>query len=261
MRNRHYSEEAARTSQVLKNTWLTSPSLQVENAIEIAWSPTADRNLREQALVFLGQIRSDASAWQVCLTLFTRTPRPSEVVRHFCLEVVNAAVQSSQLDAQGLQFVKSSLLNYVRQTYGSAPNNADTAHIQNKLTQTLTYLFASSYASSWQSFFEDFRSLAGNGAAIGIENVAATMLYLRILSSVHDEIADVLVPRSAEEQSRNNDLKDLVRVRDAQKIALSWQEILAKWRDTDLNVVEMCLKTISRWISWIDISLVVSTLR
>lgn len=134
----------------------------------------------------------------------------------------------------------------------------DTAHIQNKLTQTLTYLFASLYASGWETFFDDFRTLAGNGAAIATENVAATMLYLRILSSVHDEIADVLVPRSAEEQKRNAQLKDLVRVRDVQKIALSWQEILAKWRDTDLSVVEMCLKTISRWISWIDISLVVN---
>jgi len=231
---------------------------QVENAIEIAWSPTADRNLREQALLFLAQIRSDASAWQVCLSLFTRTPHPSEVVRHFCLEVVNTAVQSSQPDAQSLEFVKSNLLDYVRQTYGSAVSNPDTPHIQNKITQTLTYLFASLYASSWESFFDDFRTLAGNGATTGTGNLAATTLYLRILSSVHDEIADVLVPRSAEEQKRNTQLKDLVRARDVQKIALSWQEILAKWRDTDVSLVEMCLRTISRWISWVDISLVVN---
>lgn len=186
-------------------------------------------------------------------------PPAQQVVRHFSLEVVNLAVQGNQLDAQSLVSLKDALMEYIRRTFTpGAQSVIDDAALQNKLTQTMTYLFASLYASGWESFFDEFRSLAGDEASIGTGNVAGTVLYLRILGSVHDEIADVLVSRTPEEQKRSQDLKDLIRVRDAQKIAVTWQEILAKWRQTDLAIIEMCLKTISRWVNWSDISLVVN---
>lgn len=122
----------------------------------------------------------------------------------------------------------------------------------------MTYMFVALYPSSWQSFFDDFRELAGDQASIGSINYSTTLLYIRVLSQVHDEIADVLVARQEDELKRNNELKDLIRQRDIQKISLSWQEILAKWRDTDFGLVEMCLRTIGRYVSWIDISLVVN---
>jgi exportin-T len=236
---------------------------QVENAIEIAWNPSPDQNiqnLRAQALEFLNQLRADPTAWQVCLVLFTRDPRPLEIVRHFSLELVNNAVQEHRLDAESLGYIRDNLMSYIRQMYtpGSRQEAVDTAHIQNKLTQTITYLFTSLYPSTWQTFFDDFRALAGDATAIGSVNVVGTILYLRVLSQVHDEIADVLVSRSSEEQRRNTELKDLVRVRDAQKIAVSWQEILAKWRQIDLAIVDMCLRTVSRWVSWTEISLIVN---
>jgi exportin-T len=146
---------------------------------------------------------------------------------------------------------------YVRARYGPG-GEGDTPHIQNKVAQTLTYIFLSLYAHQWQSFFSDFLEVAGNDSIGDNNNLAGTMLYLRLLGSIHDEIADVLIARSEMEMRRNMELKDLIRGRDAQRIAVSWQEILAKWRQTQLNVVEMCLKTVSRWVSWIDISLVVN---
>ncbi|KAK5202185.1 pre-tRNA nuclear export protein [Cryomyces antarcticus] len=232
----------------------------MESVIQIAVDPTADQNLKSQAFNFLSQVREDRSAWRVCLSLFVRSPQPAEVVRHVALEIVNNAVQTQHLDAQDLNHIRDNLTSYIRQTYvpGAAQGDVDPPHIQNKLTQTITYLFTALYASGWDTFFDDFRGLAGDATTIGSSNVASTMLYLRILGSVHDEIADIMISRLAEEKKRNGDLKDLVRARDAHKIALSWQEILAKWRQTDLSVIEMCLKTVSRWVSWIDISLVVN---
>lgn len=230
----------------------------MENAIEIAFNPQTDQNLKSQAYTFLNQLREDPQGWQVCLTLFTRDPSPQEVVRHVCLEVVNNAVQTQRLDEQSLGFVKDNLMAYIQQRYAAGSTQVDLPNIQNKLTQTLTYLFTSLYASSWTSFFDDFRSLAGDASVIGSANPHATTMYLRILGSVHDEIADVLIPRTPEEQKRNTELKDLVRARDAAKIAVSWQEILSRWREIDLGIVEICLKDVSRWVSWIDISLVVN---
>lgn len=149
-------------------------------------------------------------------------------------------------------------MGHIRQSYVPGSGAVDTTHIQNKLMQTVTYLFVSLYPSAWQSFFDDFRALAGDQATIGSVNTATTFLYLRMLGQVHDEIADQLVARPEDEKKRNTELKDLIRQRDAQKISSSWQEILAKWTESDLGLVEMCLRTIGRWVSWTDINLIVN---
>jgi exportin-T len=108
------------------------------------------------------------------------------------------------------------------------------------------------------SFFEDFLALTIKEGSSARDNAPGVFLYLRVINSVHDEIADVLVPRSLEEQGKNNDLKDLVRHRDVQRVVHSWQEILSEWRERDAGAVDLCLRAIGRWVSWIDISLVVN---
>lgn len=173
--------------------------------------------------------------------------------------MVNNAIQTQQLDAQTLNHIKESLLEYARRTYGSGnQDEVDPPSLQNKLTQTLTFLFIPLYKQGWESFLDDFlalTSLQNNGAR---DNITGIVLYLRILSSIHDEIADVMVTRTAAETKRNTELKDLFRARDVQKVATSWQEIITQWRDRNDAVVEMTLKIVAKWVSWIDISLIVN---
>ena len=178
-------------------------------------------------------------------------------MRIVSLEIVNNAVQTQTLELRSLCHVRDSLMGYIQQRYTIGSMGPDSPVIQNKLTQTLTYLFKSLYASEWTSFFADFQRLAGDDDDAGSANPRATMLYLRLVGSIHDEIADVMIRRTAEEQKRGNELKDLIRERDAQKIAFTWQKILARWQVFDLSIVELCLRTIAKWVSWIDISLVI----
>ncbi len=232
----------------------------MQNAIEIAWNPSSDQNLKAQAFDFLNQLREDTSAWQVCLSIFGRTPRAPEVVRHVALEIVNHAVEKGQMDAQSLAFLKDNLMDYIRRIYGAhgRKEDIDTITIQNKITQTVTCLFQHLYATSWRSFFDEFLSLTRKEGASASNNGPGVYLYLRVINSVHDEIADVLLPRTAEEQRKNNELKDLVRERDVEKVVRSWQEILIEWRDQDAGAVDLCLHAVGRWVTWIDISLVVN---
>lgn len=242
---------------VCGDRWILT-MIQVEKALEIAWNHTADAALKPQALAFLESYKSDPAAWQVCLELFTREPRATEFVRHYCIDVLNYTVQQQQ--PQTLNYIRDALMVYARQTNVPGSPLLDTTHIRNKLTQTFTYLFLSLYASDWPSFFDDFRALAGAEGDLGLRNPPATALYLRILGSIHDEIADTISLKDPAMQKTHMQLKDLVRSRDAQKIALSWQEILAKWQWPEMEtfLVEMCLRTVSRWVMWIDISLVVN---
>lgn len=232
----------------------------MENAINIAFSARAEQNLKSQAFDFLNQVRSEPQGWQVCLAIAIREPRASEVARHVALDVVNEAVRGPQIQEPGLLFIKDSLLSYTRSIYGGADSRVqqDPTTIQNKITQTMTYLFTRLYTSQWQTFFHDFLALTSSTGSSVPNNPLGTSLYLKILISVHDEIADVIVQRSSEEQARDNNLKDVIRQRDAQKITQSWQEIILQWKARDVKIIEQCLSAIGRWASWTDLSLIIS---
>ncbi|KAL4883018.1 armadillo-type protein [Aspergillus karnatakaensis] len=232
---------------------------QVANAIEIAGNPTSDATLKNQAFDYLNQLRSDPSGWQVCLALFTKVPPQSHIVRHVSLEVVNSAAQAGLIDPQALGYVRDGLMGYVRQMVGGENANPDPPNIQNKIAQTITFLFSALYGNGWETFFDDLLSLTHKSpASTTRDNPLGIIFYLRVINSIHDEIGDVLVSRSRVEQDRANALKDLIRVRDMEKIANSWQEILSQWMDGNDVIVEMSLKAVGSWVSWIDIGLVVN---
>ncbi|KAH9438024.1 pre-tRNA nuclear export protein [Pyricularia oryzae] len=234
---------------------------QIENAIQIAWDPQSDPSLKSQAFEFLQQLRADPSAWHICSTLFTKSPRSADVVRLVSLEIVNLAVQVQQLDAASLAFLKDSLLDYVRRTYGpGAQDEPDVPSLQNKLTQTLTYLFARLYKSGWETFLSDFLALTASseGNPRQRDNVRGVTLYLRILGSVHDEIADNMLARQGNEGKRNAELKDAIRERDMRMVVESWQDLLSQYTGRDDAILEHTLKVMAKWVSWIDISLVIT---
>ncbi|KAL9124405.1 MAG: hypothetical protein Q9217_006260 [Psora testacea] len=235
----------------------------VENAIELAWNPKSDQSLKAQAFDFLNKLRSRREGWSVCFALATRRPRPSEVIRHVSLDIVNNAIRTGQLDDQDLTAVSSTMVAYIEDVYAGGNTSwsglpPDSASIQNKITQTVTYLFTTMYETKWPVFFSDILKLTLTRGSAAKDNAQGTVMYLKILIAIHDEIADVMVPRSPEEQKKDMRLKDLVRDRDIQMIASSWHEILAQWRSKEATIIELCLTCIGKWVSWTDISLAVN---
>ncbi|GAW11107.1 hypothetical protein ANO14919_004470 [Xylariales sp. No.14919] len=232
---------------------------QVENAIEIAWDTTSNHALKSQAIEYVQQLHLDPQGWRICVSLFARPQRPSEVVRHVALEIVNNAIHGQSLDLQSLINLRDALLEYIRANYTSdQQSQPDPGGLQNKLTQILTTLFVGLYKEGWQSFIDDFLALTVTPGSSQRDNVVGVVLYLRILSSIHDEIADVLVARQDTQVRVHTELKDLLRERDVGKIAQSWQDLLGLYRGQNDGVVEMTLKVMGKWVSWIDISLVIN---
>ena len=233
--------------------------LQVENAIEIAWNPLSDLTLKAQAFEFLNRLRSEPQGWGACLSLATRQPRASEVVQHVALDVVNTAIQGGKVDERGLLFIRDTLMQHARVTYGQNDQSGrGSVTIQNKLSQSFTYLFISMYNTQWQSFFDDIFALTSAPGSTDRADLVASKFCLKIISSIHDEIADVLVSRSPQEQQRDNNLKDLIRQRDVQKIASLWQDVLVRYKTEDASIIELCLATLGRWAAWTDLSLIVN---
>jgi len=145
--------------------------------------------------------------------------------------------------------------------YGPGSTPPDSVFIQNKLGQVMTMLFVTTYMHDWPTFFDELIALCKSPSGSGWDNLAGIQFFLRVCANVHDEIADVLIPRTPQEGRRNVMIKDYIRERDVQKLVVTWQEIMEEWKGREDNpVVEMGLRIIGRWISWIDISLVVNDL-
>jgi exportin-T len=238
---------------------LTLSVRKIISAIEIAWNPKSEQSLRVQATDYCNRLRNDRSVWQPCISIFTKTPRHSDVIRIFVLEIINSTIQGGALDIQALSAVKDEILRYLRRVYLVDENpESDTTSVQNKIAQTLTCLFSALYSHGWLAYFDDILSLTSKSRNGARDSASGTIFYLRVLNSIHEEIGDQLVPRSREEQDHANILKDMVRERDVQKIALSWQEILSRWRESNDTIAELCLRAVGKWVSWIDIGLVVN---
>ena len=235
------------------------PCAQIVSAIEIAGNPTSDRVLHTQATEYCNQLRAEQSAWEPCLSIFTKTPRYPDIVRIFALEIVNSAIHRGAIDGPALRRCKDELMNHLGRIYFSdKPLPLETIATQNKVGQTLTCLFSALYGNGWETFFDDMLSFTGATIAGGRDNVSGTIFYLQTILFVHEDIGDQLIPRSRAEQDHANILKDKIRERDVQKIANSWQEILQRWRTNNQTVVELCLKVVSRWVSWVNVGLVVN---
>ena len=118
------------------------------------------------------------------------------------LDIVNNAIKARQLGEQELLLLRDDVLSYIRNMYGdrgSTEHHMDPMSIQNKITQTVTNLFSMLYATQWTSFFSDILAMAGKDRSNAKDHAPGVMFYLRVLISVHDEIAEVLLPRSSEE--------------------------------------------------------------
>ena len=181
------------------------------------------------------------------------------MVRLVALEIVNNAIQTQSLDPHSMMSLRDTLLEYVRANYTSNQHaEPDSASLQNKLTQIFTTLFVSLYKDGWESIIDDFLALTATPGSSHRDNPAGVILYLRILGSIHDEIADVMVARQNVQVRIHTELKDLMRARDLAKIAQSWQELLAQYGNQNDGIVEGTLKVIGKWVSWVDIGLIIN---
>ncbi|KAK9453788.1 armadillo-type protein [Dipodascopsis uninucleata] len=239
---------------------------QVEQAVELALSGIADTELKQQAMNFCNQIKDSDDGWQICLSLFVSNNKRSPNVRFFALQVVDDALlkrinnSEGYIDDNSLMFIKNTVMSYIEREYsGQNTTSSDVIFIHNKLAQTLSYIFVLTYPQLWPSIYDELLSLTANGN-IAFSNIRGVDFFLRVLLAQHEDIADTLIIRSNDIARRNAYIKDEIRTRDMAKLANVWMEILATWTSqTDgIGTVENCLKVIGTWVSWIDISLIVT---
>ena len=191
-----------------------------------------------------------------------RRPATSEIVQHTAIDVVNNAVRSNTVTEQDLVSIRDSYMGYIQQAYGTKQAAAaqDSVNILNKFVEGLTCLFTKLYATKWTTFFDDLLAMTilNPSPNSDQDTITGTKFYLKVVNSIHDEIADILMAKSVADQQRDTVLKDLVRTRDVTKITTAWQSILTQLNGQHPIIVELCLAGVGKWASWIDLGLIVT---
>lgn len=233
----------------------------IDQAVNIVLQPNADLSLKQQAIAFCDQIKNSPEGWQVCLSLFIKIPKISEQTRLFALQVLEYTIKSrvNELTSESVNFIKNQIFEWIKQEFSPIESKIiDPPFLHNKLSYFFALLFVALYTTSWSSFFIDILSLIQNSSQNEKSHTKAVEFYLRVLLSIDEEIADQHIPREPNEIHRNNTLKDKIRLNDMHHLTESWYGLMIKYQQTNNSIVELCMKVISKYVSWIDISLIVN---
>lgn len=229
----------------------------LENAILIIFdeSGTVDSELKQKAKEYCDKIKEEPAICRICIERLCFSNLVQ--VQFWCLqtlhEVIRVGYSSMSLDERYL--IRKSVFSIV--CFESFDDNSvvrvldGPAFIKNKLAQVLVTLIYFEYPLIWSSVFIDFLPHLSKGTAV-------IDMFCRILNSLDDELISLDYPRTPEEMAIAGRVKDAMRQQCVTQIVRAWYDIISMYRNSDQELCTSVLDSMRRYISWIDIGLIVN---
>ena len=220
---------------------------QIQQAVEIALSGTADPALKSQAYEFIDKIKTSENGLQSCVTiLLSSSSVTSEALRFFVLQVVEENIP--KVSNERLYSINNSLLQFLRENY-IVNHQSYPIYLRNKLASVMATLFCHVYLTINPQFLVQLLEYSSSPPG--------TDIYVRIHLAIHAEIGDKLIARSPQQQERNNALKDSIRANDMQRLVQLWRLILENAEAHTSDTLTNTVRVVGCYVSWMEISLFV----
>lgn len=220
---------------------------QIQQAVEIALSGTADSALKNQAFQFINDIKATEEGYKTCLQLLldsaAKQTKLNEGLKFFLFQVIDE--NTDRLSQEQLYALDSSMFKYLNDVVSAEQD--DQIYLRNKCSDIFAKLFCHVYSDIDAEFLQKLLVMTQSYHPLSLD------YYLRIMISIHSEVGDKLISRSKETHDRNNILKDLIRKRDMAQLVASWRLILTNVKDPVL--LDNALKIVGSYIDWMEISL------
>ncbi|CAH6719657.1 exportin-T [[Candida] jaroonii] len=215
---------------------------QITQAVEIALN-NSNKELHDQAIGYINTIKQTKEGYESCLNLLTT--KVSEELRFFIFQVIEENLQN--LSDQEIFTLNEILNNYYLEIIKSS------SYLKNKYCEILSKIFCQVYLSQ-----DDFLTkwlVKLDGADEDLIDI-----YLRLMISIHEEIADKLINRDNFINERNTYLKDKIRSNDMNLLIKSWSNIILKYKDNQENEKQKnnlnnALIIVGNYVQWMEISL------
>ncbi|CAN6707457.1 unnamed protein product [Malus baccata var. baccata] len=229
----------------------------LEKAVLILFdeSGTVDSELKQKAKDYCDKIKEEQAICSVCIERLCFSNLVQ--VQFWCLqalhEVIRVRYSSMSLDEKF--FIRKSVFSIA--CLGGFDDKSTVrvlegpAFIKNKLAQVLVTLIYCEYPLIWSSVFVDFLSQLNKGAVL-------IDMFCRVLNALDEEVINLDYPRTPEELSVAAGIKDAMRQQCVAQIVRAWYEIVSMYRKSDEELCASVLESMRRFISWIDIGLIVN---
>ncbi|XVF86906.1 hypothetical protein PTKIN_Ptkin18bG0078600 [Pterospermum kingtungense] len=230
----------------------------VEKAILISFdeSGAIDSELKSQAVNFCGQLKETPSICSLCIEklCFCKLVQ----VQFWCLQTLHEIirVKYGSMSLEEKNFIRKSVFSMacLEGIDGKMCSILESpAFIKNKLAQVLVTLIYYEYPMIWSSVFVDFLPHLSKGAVV-------IDMFSRLLNALDDELISMDYPRTPEEVAVAGRVKDAMRQQCVAQIVRAWYDIVSMYRNSDPEICSTVLGCMSRYVSWIDIGLIVNDL-
>ncbi|CAH9088624.1 unnamed protein product [Cuscuta europaea] len=230
----------------------------LEKAIVISFDETGgvDGVLKSQAIAFCQQIKESPSICSICIDrlCFSKLVQ----VQFWCLQCLYDALRGrySSMSTEEKLLVRKSVFSMACYETSSDNNNLvrvldGPTFIKNKLAQVFVTLIYFEYPSTWPSVFVEFLPNLSKGAVV-------IDMFCRILNAMDEEIISLDYPRSQDDVTIAGRIKDAMRQQCIGQIVRAWYDVLLMYRSSDPDLCTSVLDSVRRYVSWIDIGLIVN---
>ncbi|KAG9225031.1 hypothetical protein CCMSSC00406_0001818 [Pleurotus cornucopiae] len=255
----------------------------VAQAIAIAADP-AQVALHQEALYYLTTVQQNANnTWRLALSIFAdATPdgsrRYSPQARFWALRLLEEFLDNrfEPLDDEAFQTLRQGFLTYIQSEYVFGSAEANASFLRNKFSHTLTLFFLCTYIDQWPTFFADIFALIRQDASKFNRHVS--LLFFHLVLEISGEVADQMIKAArtfnTQRHTRDGQVRDAVRERDASQINEAVLTIIAdgvermsalrEAGDSSrelgdvVEVVDWGIRTFGSYVGWIDINLTVT---
>ncbi|RVX16880.1 Exportin-T [Vitis vinifera] len=232
----------------------------LEKAILISFdeSGRVESALKLQAVGFIDKIKESPLICSICVErlCFSKLVQ----VQFWCLQclhdVIRVRYSSMSLDEKG--FVRKSVFSMACFERLEGVDDESSVRvlegppfIKNKLAQVLVTLIYFEYPLIWSSVFVDYLPHLGKGAPV-------IDMFCRILNALDDELISLDYTRTQDELVVATRVKDAMRQQCVAQIVRAWYNIVSLYRNSDPDLCSSVLDSMRRYISWIDIGLIVN---
>lgn len=230
---------------------------QIQQAVEIANSPSSDATLKEQALSFINQIKSSNEGWQPCVKVL-QLDSSSINAKFFALQVISERLP--YLSDNEKIALKDMIFTHVNNLIMNA--KVEPVFLRNGLSKVLGLIFVYCTLNCYTTLIKDLMNLSFNNASGAFDQIA-TDYFIRTLLVIHQEIGDQMITRDNRPQEHNNALKDAIRANDMVDLANYWKKVLIYFTSSSPNdkmladeIVNNTVLCIGSYVSWIEINLI-----
>ncbi|XP_044496350.1 exportin-T-like [Mangifera indica] len=230
----------------------------LEKAIVFSFdeSGAVDSELKSQAVSFCQQIKGKPLICAICIEKLYLCRLVQ--VQFWCLQTLYEVikVKYTLMSVEEKNLIRKSVFSmtcyeFFHDNKSSVRVLESPPFIRNKLAQLLVTLIYFEYPLIWPSVFVDFLPHLSKGTVV-------IDMFCRLLNSLDDELITLDYPRTSEEIAVAGRVKDAMRQQCVKQIVIAWYEIVTMYRNSDFEVCTSVLDCMRRYISWIDINLVVN---